>query len=154
MDASFNYENEYAYDEVRIADKVINERLIEFNKNDYDTELNEVLYLSMEEFNNQEKINEIYEKEIINKFILESVNRRENFCELMLKMNKLIKIDKDIKEIYEIIEPIIYTYCEQHISVCEIDEMTYNKIFKILSSIRVKSETIQLLKTIIHISKL
>ena len=67
MDASFNYENEYAYDEVRIPDKVINERLIEFNKNDYDTELNEVLYLSMEEFNNQEKINEIYEKEIINK---------------------------------------------------------------------------------------
>jgi hypothetical protein len=153
MDASLNYNEEYNYDtdEVRPPDKVKNERLIENNMDDFDKEINEALYLSMEEFANQEIMNEIYEKELINNFIIETVKRREKFKELLIKMNSLIKIYSDIKEVYEIIEPIIYTYCEQHIEKCEIDEKTYNKIFKTLSTIRVNSETIQLLKTIIHI---
>ena len=153
MDASFNYSEEvkeYNFDnEVRPPDLVINERLIEYNMNNHDKQLYEALYLSMKELDNQEKMNEIYEKEIINNFIIETVKRREKFQQFMLKINKLIKFDKDIKEIYEIIEPIIYAYCEQQISTFELDKVTHNKIFKTLSSIRIQTETIILLKTII-----
>jgi len=152
MDTSFNYNEEieeYNYNEVRPPDLVTNERLIEYNMNNDEKQLYEALYLSMKEVDNQEKMNEIYEKEIINNFIIETVKRREKFEQFMLKINKLIKLDKDIKEIYEIIEPIIYTYCEQHISTWEVDKETHNKIFKTLSSIRIQPETIILLKTII-----
>lgn len=153
MDASFNYDEEYEYEEIRPPDEVTHERLIEYNTCEYDdTEINKVLSLSMEEFTNQKKMNDLYEKEIMKNFILETIKRREKFEELLLKMNKLMKFDKDIKETYEIIEPIIYTYCEQYIETCEIDEKTYNKIFKSLSTVRIKSETFQLLQSIIRIS--
>ena len=54
-----------------------------------------------------------------------------------------------MKEIYEIVEPIIYTYCEQNIETWETDEETYEKIFKNLSTIRTDKSALELLKYII-----
>jgi hypothetical protein len=41
-----------------------------------------------------------------------------------------------VREIYEIIDPIIESYCNQIIQVCELDDETYNRIFSLLKKIR------------------
>ena len=64
-------------------------------------------------------------------------------------MNKLLRFDKDIKEIYEIIEPIIESYCAQYTEIIELDDVTYEKIFKVLGTIRTNKNNIELLKTIL-----
>ena len=103
----------------------------------------------MQEVINQEKINKSYEDEIVNNYLKETTERREKFGKLLMDMNKLIRLDAKIKEIYEIIEPVIFTYCEQHIEIWETDEETYEKIFKNLSTIRTDKTAVELLKRII-----
>ena len=66
-----------------------------------------------------------------------------------MDLNRLIKFDKDIKEIYEIIEPIIDSYCNQYIEVVELDLITYEKIFKVIGTVRTDKKNIELLKTIL-----
>jgi hypothetical protein len=147
MDASFNdYDNA---DEIRQPDEVIRERLVEDTRCDFQKQMDEALYLSMQEVINQEKINKSYEDEIVNNYLKETTERREKFGKLLMDMNKLIRLDAKIKEIYEIIEPVIFTYCEQHIEIWETDEETYEKIFKNLSTIRTDKTAVELLKRII-----
>lgn len=147
MDASFNdYDNT---DEIRQPDEVIRERLVEDTRCDFQKQMDEALYLSMQEVINQEKINKSYEDEIVNNYLKETTERREKFGKLLMDMNKLIRLDAKIKEIYEIIEPVIFTYCEQHIEIWETDEETYEKIFKNLSTIRTDKTAVELLKRII-----
>jgi hypothetical protein len=147
MDASFNdYDNA---DEIRQPDEVIREQLVEDTRCDFQKQMDEALYLSMQEVINQEKINKSYEDEIVNNYLKETTERREKFGKLLMDMNKLIRLDAKIKEIYEIIEPVIFTYCEQHIEIWETDEETYEKIFKNLSTIRTDKTAVELLKRII-----
>ena len=46
-------------------------------------------------------------------------------------------------------EPIIESYCRQFIEFIEMDVVTYDKIFKVLTSIRTDKNSIELLKTIL-----
>jgi len=152
MDASFNdYDNYDNTDDeqIRPPDEVIRERLVEDTRCDFQKQMDEALYLSMQEVINQEKINKSYEDEIVNNYLKETTERREKFGKLLMDMNKLIRLDAKIKEIYEIIEPVIFTYCEQHIEFWETDEETYEKIFKNLSTIRTDKIAVELLKSII-----
>jgi hypothetical protein len=147
MDASFNdYDNA---DVIRQPDEVVTERLLEDTRCDFQKQIDEALRLSMQEVINQEKNNQAYEDEIVNNYLKETTERREKFVKLLMDIRKLIKFDKKIKEVYEIIDPIIYTYCEQHIEIWETDEETYEKIFKNLSTIRTDKTAIEILKTII-----
>ena len=152
MDASFNdYDNYDNTDDeqIRPPDEVIRERLVEDTRCNFQKQMDEALYLSMQEVINQEKINKSYEDEIVNNYLKETTERREKFGKLLMDMNKLIRLDAKIKEIYEIIEPVIFTYCEQHIEIWETDEETYEKIFKNLSTIRTDKTAVELLKRII-----
>lgn len=74
---------------------------------------------------------------------------RELFREFLFDLNKLIRFDKDIKEIYEIIEPIIDSYYAQYINQCELDQITYDRIFKVIGNIRTDKNAIELLKNVI-----
>lgn len=136
-------------DTVRQPDAVKKERLLEDNRSDFDKQMDEVLYLSLQEMKELEEISAVYENNILNEYLCESTRRKENFRELLFDINKLTKFDKDIKEIYEIIEPIIDTYCGQFINSCELDEETYNRIFNVLRTIRTNKNNIELLKLII-----
>ena len=137
------------FDEIRKPDKVIREQLVQDNRCEFQKQIDEAMYLSMQDAIHQEKIFQDYEEKIINEYIKETITRKESFNKLLMDMNKLIKFDKSIKEIYEIIEPIIDNYCQKYIEIWEIDEETYEKIFKILSTIRSDKEAIEKLKTII-----
>ena len=47
-----------------------------------------------------------------------------------------------MKEIYEIIEPIIDCYCAQYMKQCELDPITYDRIFKVIGNIRTDKNVI------------
>jgi len=152
MDTSFNtIDINDTYDEaIRLPDKVVKEQLTEHDtRSDFDREMEEAIYLSIQEVREHEINNEKYEKEVINKYHLQTTERRDKFHDLLLTMNKLFKFDKDIKEISNIIEPIIEAYCLDYIQLYELDEETYDRIFKVLGSIRTNKSNIDHLKTII-----
>jgi hypothetical protein len=147
MDPSFN-----DFDDnngVRSPDKVKTERLMEDTRSEYEKQMDEALYLSIQEFKKQEEINRKYEEEILNEHVKIINERKELFQGFLFNLNKLIRLDKDVKEIYEIIEPIIDSYCTQSINHCEIDSVTYDRIFKIIGNVRTNINTVELLKKII-----
>ena len=115
MDPSFNYFDQ----EIRVADEIKREQLLEDNKSIFDKEIEKAIYLSMQNARDEEIKNFKFEEEVINKYYIETELRREIFANLLLNMKKLFKFDKDIKEIYDIIEPIIDSYCNQYITKYE-----------------------------------
>ena len=145
MDFSFNDVD----NTVRPADKVFKEQLIEDNRSDFEKEVDEALRLSLEEAINLNNVNNNFEKELIQKFEKEKIERKEMFTKFLLDLNRIIRLDKDVKDVYEIIEPIIDGYCNQLIDMCEFDKETYDKIFKVLSTIRTDKKCVDILKTII-----
>lgn len=137
------------YENIRPPDEVKKEILIQDNRNDFDKQMDEALYLSLQELKQQEEINQLYEDEILDAYLCETKKRKELFQELMFDLNKLTKFDKDIKEIYEIIDPIIDTYCGQFINFCELDQETYDRIFKVIGNVKTKKNNIEILKSIL-----
>jgi hypothetical protein len=107
--------------------------------------------LSIQDARENEIKNEQFEKEVIQNFLDEQCNRREKFRGLLLSLNKLCKFDKDIKEIYDFIEPIIEAYCSSFISYYEVDEKTYDKTFETLKTIRTNKDSIDMLKQILRV---
>jgi hypothetical protein len=67
----------------------------------------------------------------------------------MINLIKIGKFDKEVREIYEILDPIIELYCKQYIQTCELDIETYDKIFDILKKIRNNQQVLDILKTIL-----
>jgi hypothetical protein len=147
MDTSFN--DFYDKEDIRPPDNVIREQLMEDNRSEFEKQMDEALYLSLQESKQQQEITKQYEEEIIKNYHNEINARKDKFNQLLIDLNKLIKFDKDIKEVYEIIEPIIESYCNQFIEVVELDTITHDKIFKVIGTIRTNKNNIELLKTII-----
>jgi hypothetical protein len=141
---------------IRTPDSIINEQLIQEQEQDlemsYNKDIEEAIYLSFQETKQSNILNEEnekYEEQLIQQFQKETIERKKKFSQILFTMERLIKIDKEVNEVYEIIEPIIESYCNQMIEVCELDEKTYEKIFYIISKIRLNITNIDLLKTII-----
>ena len=145
MDFSFND----LYNNIRDADKVFKEQLVEDNRSDFEKELDQALRISLEETKTLNDLNKNFEEELIQKFEKEKIERKEIFAKFLLDFNRIIRFDKDVKYVYEIIEPIIDAYCNQFIEICELDEETYNKIFKVISTVRTNQNCVNILKTII-----
>lgn len=148
MNNDYNSDSNYE-DEIRPPDKVITEQLVTNIQSDFDAELMEALKLSMRETVEQEKKNQEYEDKIMLDFIKEKAYRLEKFKDLLFDLNKISKYDKSIKNVFEIIAPIVDTYCEQIIDFYNLDNETYNSIFKTLSTIRTNKKNIENLKKIL-----
>jgi len=149
MDPSFNDIDNFN-EEIRLPDEIKREQLVEnANKSDFDREMEEVLYLSMQEVREAEIKNHKFEEEIINSYLEKQSKRRELFRELLINMNKLARFDKDVKEIYEILDVIIEAYCFDYIQFAEVDKETRDKVFNVLKTIRVNKNTLDTLQTII-----
>jgi hypothetical protein len=148
MDPSFNELNNND-NNVRVPDLVKKEQLLQDTRSEYEKQMDEAMYLSIQDFKKQEEINEKYEEQIINEHARIISERKELFREILFDLNKLTRFDKDIKEIYEIIEPIIDYYCSQYINQYEIDSETYDRIFKVIGNVRTNKNNIELLKKLI-----
>jgi len=154
MDPSFNELNNNTNNDnndnnLRVPDLVKKEQLLQDTRSEYEKQMDEALYLSIQDFKKQEEINEKYEEQIINEHARIISERKELFREILFDLNKLTRFDKDIKEIYEIIEPIIDYYCSQYINQYEIDSETYDRIFKVIGNVRTNKNNIELLKKLI-----
>jgi hypothetical protein len=136
-------------DNIRHPDEVKREQLLQDTRSVFQKEMDEAIYLSFQEVKNQQEISRKYEEQLIQEYNSEVNRRKEIFTKFIFDLNRLIKIDKDVKEIYYIIEPIIDSYCLQYLQVCELDEITYEKIFNLLSKIRTDKSAVEILKIII-----
>lgn len=136
-------------DNIRAPDDVITEQLLEDNRSDFEKQMDEAIYLSMQEMTQQRDINRQYEEQLLKEYTAETCRRTELFKDFLFNLNKVGKFDKEIKEIYEILDPIIESYCGHYIETCELDEVTYDKIFNTLKKIRNNQQSLDALKTII-----
>jgi len=149
MDNTFN-DNE---DNIRPPDDIISEQLLEDTRSEYEKQIDEAIYLSYKDIREKEDLSRKYEEQILNDFNEETNKRKQTFEKFLFDLNKVGKIDKEIREMYEIIEPIIDSYCNQYINKCELDVETYEKIFKLLGKVRTDKFAVETLKTIIVIDE-
>jgi hypothetical protein len=147
MDNEYNYDNND--NNVRAPDNTKKEQLLQDNRSEYEQQEEDARYWSLLEFNEQKELNEKYEEDTINEHKRIIIERRELFRGFLFDLNKLIRFDKDIKEIYEIIEPIIDCYCAQYMNQCEIDTVTHDRIFKVIGNVRTDKNAMELLKKIL-----
>jgi len=141
---SFNDEN------IRLPDEVKRETLLYDNNNSYsnnfDKELEDALYQSMQLYENEIQKNENYEQKIINHHKEEIEKRKENVKPILFELNRIKNYDNKICKILEIIEPILELYCELVIENYIVDNKIYDCIFNGLLKIRIN---IEFLKSII-----
>ena len=145
MDNSFNDTE----DNIRPPDEAKTEQLLEDTRSNFEKEIDEAIYLSYQDIREKQELSRKYEEQILKEYNEESNKRRDIFRDLLLSLNKISRFDKEIREIYEIIDPIIDSYCSQYIEICELDEKTYDKIFGLLKKIRNNQLVFNLLKEII-----
>jgi hypothetical protein len=145
MDYSFNDTE----DNIRPPDAVLSEQLLDDTRSEFDKDIDEALYLSIQDMRETQDLSKKYEEQLLKDYIEETDKRRKLFEKLLMDLNRISKIDKQTREIYDIIEPIIETYCSQYIHNCELDNETYEKIFTLLGSVRTDKNAIEILKTII-----
>jgi hypothetical protein len=145
MDSSFNETDDY----VRPPDESFSEQLIEDTRSEFEKQMDEAMYISMQEMSRQQDIHRQYEEQLLNDYSDETNRRTEIFKEFLFNINKIGRFDKEVREIYDIIDPIIESYCSQYIQSCELDEETYDKIFTTLKKIRNNQFVFDMLKTII-----
>jgi hypothetical protein len=153
---SFNNLNGYNDDndeteQIRAPDNVLIDRLID----DYD--MSQINYHDNEDIELNEIINEsimLAEKNSELKFqeLIQEMNvRKEKYENIILKFKKLINYDKEAKQIFDLINPIIEQYINMEMDNYLYDIDTYNKIFniKLLNQMRLNDIEIKLLREII-----
>jgi len=136
-------------DNIRPPDEVVRETLLEDTRSDFEKQIDEAMYLSMQEINQQREINREYEEQLLKDYADETKRRKEIFKDFLFNLNKIGKFDKEVRDIYDILDPIIESYCGRYFETCELDEGTYDKIFDTLKKIRNDQKAFDTLKTII-----
>lgn len=136
-------------DNIRQPDAIVSEQLMEDNRSLFEKQMDEAMYLSMQELSQQRDMNRQYEERLLKEYASETIRRNELFKDFMFNLAKIGKFDKEIREIYEILDPIIESYCGQYIATCELDEASYDNIFNTLKKIRNNQQALDALKTII-----
>ncbi len=144
MENMFNNE-----DNIRPPDEVISEQLMEDDRDEFQKQIDEAMYLSMQDMKQQRDINREFEEQLLKNYDVETNRRTEIFKDFLFNLNKVGKFDKEVREMYDILDPIIDSYCGQYIETCELGEETYDKIFNTLKKIRNNQQTLDTLKTII-----
>jgi 3-methyladenine DNA glycosylase Tag len=112
-------------------------------------ELNAAIMNSIEDFKEIQKQYDDFENNVIQNYEEIKEQREKQFSGFISSLKKVSKYDVKIKEIIEILEPVIEAYCFNYINDCEFDCITYEKIFSELNSVRVEKNVLELLKTII-----
>ena len=103
--------NEINDDNIRPPDDVVSEQLLEDTRSNFEKEIDEALYLSFQDMREKEDLSRKYEEQILKDYNEETFKRKQIFEKFLFDLNKISKIDKEIREIYDIIDPIIESYC-------------------------------------------
>lgn len=111
-------------------EKAIQESFLQYNLENKNTELNCL---------------ESKDKEIE---IIHPIEKKNILPIFKSKIQRLIYFEKGLKEIYELIKPIIELYENNELNYHETDNVTYDKIFNTLRSLRIPKEEWSILETI------
>jgi hypothetical protein len=149
-DFNFNNFNDYENNqEIRPPDNPIREILVNdyYNDNiipcDYDDYDNALQLAYLESIKEQEE----YEKKQLE--MLEKTRLRvQSFKYVLLKIKKISMIDPQILKFYNIIEPMIDSYCGCNIDIHECDKAMYDEIFSTLKTIRLTETELELFKNL------
>jgi len=153
-------------DQIRPPDKVKRERLIDYSYEDnyedehnefnnfdnfdnFHDEINKAINISLQEEETMQKIYLEYETKCLEEHLEMKKERHSKFEKLLNDLSRLSKYDQSIKEIYEIIEPIIYNFCNGYITFYEFDKETYDKIFHHINTIRTDKNAVLCLQEIL-----
>jgi sulfite reductase alpha subunit-like flavoprotein len=138
------------YEYIREPDNPVCEQLIPSGvKDDFEIQMEEVLYNSLQEYQNCQKEMDEFEYNIKKEYEDECARRKLLFTDMFQIIKRVSAHDIKIKDVLEILEPIVEMYVEQIINSYEVDNESYNVIFKTLSLIRLKPVMIENLKSII-----
>ena len=135
-------------DNIRPPDDIVREQLLEDTRSEFEKQIDEAIYLSMQEAKQQRDLQKEFEDRLINEYTTEKNRRTELFKDFLFNLQKIGKFDKEVKDVFDILENIIDLYCRQILETCELDETTYNNIFNTLQKVRNQS-AVSLLKSII-----
>lgn len=136
MDSSFNFYEE----DIRPPDEPKRETLLQDNRSDFDKQLDEALYESLQLYQAEVQKHEDLEKKFIQQQC-EEIEKRKNLVRpILFELNRIRNYDQKLNNIYEIIEPILDSYCGLEFEECQLDKQTYNTIFNGLTKIRINME--------------
>ena len=132
-------------EEIRIPDNTIREVLVnDYIYNNYVNSRDYELQLAINESIKEQEEYRIKQLEIMEKTRL----RIESFKDVLFKIKKISMIDAKILKFYNIIEPIIKSYCACNIDTYECDKALYHKIFSTLKTIRLTESEFSLFKNL------
>ena len=131
-------------DYIRSPDESKRETLINDSKTNEELELESTILQSLQE-------EEEYYNVQFNTLMNQIKCRKELFKNIEFTIKRVGAFDKNILEIYGLIEYVIDSYCADNIENYKYDKITYDKIFNTLLKIRLSESEINLLKTIILI---
>ena len=141
MDSSMNFYE----DDIRPPDKIKREKLLQDNRSNFDKQIDEALYQSIKLYETEIQKYEEFEKQIIQEQNQEIKKRKDLVKPILFELNRIRKYDIKMNEIYEIIEPIIDSYCGLIIEKCELDKETYFTIFNGLTKTRINIDNLKLI---------
>jgi len=138
-------------DEIRSPDPVIKERLIEpiYNNDNYnfvstsDADLDQILKQSLAEFelNETQKVQEM--------IALERSTIAKKYNDIKQKLQKVQSFDATNKDTYSTVISIIELYEADFVDTYTLDETSYNNVFKLLKTVRLTKEELDLLAALI-----
>jgi hypothetical protein len=136
MDSSMNFYE----DEIRPPDKIKRETLLQDNRSVFDKQLDEALYQSLQLYQNEVQKHEELEKKFLQQQ-REEIEKRKNLVRpILFELNRISKFDPKINNIFEIIDPILDSYCGLAFEDCSLDKKTYHTIFNGLTKTRINMD--------------
>jgi hypothetical protein len=154
-----NNEYEDTNDIVRDPDPVIKERLVDYGdindfsnynynynyqKPDEDKDIDRILKQSLLDFELAE------EQKIKDLIALERAERLQKYGNIKKRLQKVQSFDVKNKEIYNTIITIFELYETDFIDTYALDADSYNNVFRLLSTIRLTKEDLELLHELIY----
>lgn len=138
--------NNHTSDEfIRPPDKIKRETLIPTFFSQEDLDIENAIKISNE-------LAEKYDNEQMDKLIGKIQERDIQFRNIKFTFARIGKLDKEVFEIYEIIEHIINSYISTDIDFYLWDKETHNKIFKVIKNMRFNKEELKTLNDVMRIS--
>jgi seryl-tRNA(Sec) selenium transferase len=133
MDSSMNFYEE----NIRPPDISKKETLLQNNINEYDKDFSEALYQSLKLYQNEVQKYEDLEKKLLEQQQQEIQKRKDLVKPILFEFNRIKNYDKQLNELFQIIEPILDSYCNLVFENCILDKQTYYYIFNGLTKTRI-----------------
>ena len=127
-------------EDIRPPDEPKRETLLQDNRSDFDKQLDEALYQSLQLYQAEVQKHEDLEQKFIQQQREEIVKRKNLVRPILFELNRIRKYDLKIDEVFVMIDSILDSYCGLEFEECQLDKQTYNTIFNGLTKIRINIE--------------